>query len=160
MKRMSYDTFINGNWGEMAHVIRVADSELYMRAWVEEWPDAESMLPKDDEEHYRIMESSLHDGIKMDMYYVRSGFFFKAVMESEDYRYPLYFRYEDISECCSDREDFTTVYDCLCSIAEPSTEKYAATGEAYEIFLISDTEFEHICDILRDGDYIIVFSEE
>lgn len=159
MKRISYDAFVNGNWGEQAHVIRVLDGDLYMRAWVEEWPDAGSMIPEDDKEGFRIMESSLHDGIKMDMNNARRGTFFDAVTEAEDYRYPLYFRYEEISEHCADREDFKTVYECLCSMAEPSTEKYAVTGEGYEILLMQETEFEQIADILRDGDYIVVFSK-
>lgn len=160
MKRISYDAFVNGNWGEQAHVIRVLNGELYMRAWVEEWPDAGSMLPEEDKEGVRIMESSLHDGIRMDMDIVRCGLFFDAVTESEDYRYPLYYRYENISNCCTDREDFTTVYDCLCSMAEPFERKGVKEEKDYEILLMLESEFEQICDILRDGDYIIVFGEE
>lgn len=159
MKRISYDAFVNGNWGEDAYVIRVLEGELYMKAWVEEWPDAGSMLPEEDKEGFRIMESSLHDGIKMDMDIVRLGAFFDAVTEAEDYRYPLYFRYEEISEHCTDREDFKTVYDCLCSMAEPFERKGVQEDMDYEILLMQETEFEQIADILRDGDYIVVFSK-
>ena len=69
MERISYDAFVNGNWGEQAHVIRVLDGDLYMRAWVEEWPDAGSMLPEDDKEGFRIMESSLHRKRHLDEQY-------------------------------------------------------------------------------------------
>lgn len=160
MKRIPYDTFIHGNWGEDAYVIRVYEGELYMRAWVEEWPDAGSMLPTEDEEHFRIMESGLPNGIKLDINEVRLGSLFDAVTSSEDYRYPLYFRYEELSEHCSDREDFKTVYDCLCSMAEPYKSNGVAGELDYEIILSTPVEFANMCDILRDEDYVIVFDEE
>ena len=160
MKRIPFDTFINGAWGEDAYVIRVTDGNIFMKAWVEEWPDAGLNLPPEDKEGVRIMESSLQNGIRLDISMIRLEMLFDAVTSSEDYRYPFNFRYEENSEHCSDRENFKTVYECLCSLAEPYKSNGMAGELDYEILQMTYLEFANLCDILRDGDYIIAFSEE
>lgn len=152
MKRISYDTFIRGSWGEGAYVIKVRDGKLYMKAWVEEWPNGPEELPADDNEYYRILSTYLEPGIELNTDVVMLAPLLDAVISSEDYNNPLYFNYEADDEDNTDRADFVSVYDCLCRFATPvSSEKYD-----FNIFVFSKEELQDLCAFLRDEDYILV----
>lgn len=154
MERLYYESFIQGSYGEEVYAISVKDGEIYTKAWVEEWPDASRRIPEGVNEPFRILSTSVSEGIALDKgTIVCEKSMFKVIMEAEDYNNPLYYHYE------TDRTDFESVYDCLCSFVKPYSNHGKVDSNDYDIFKMTFEEFQSIYDALRDGDYIFVIED-
>ncbi|MBQ6856395.1 MAG: hypothetical protein IJO13_04750 [Lachnospiraceae bacterium] len=143
MKRLSKETFINGNYGEKCYAIQIRGSEFYFLGQIDEWPDSEN------ECGFRIFMPQKGE-IRLDRIALGEGII--DVTLSDDYEgTPMTYCYETKEE-----EQKQTVYESLLDLIKPYTLNERSDEDDYDIFMMNNQEISELIDALRDGDYIIV----
>lgn len=150
MKRISEETFINGNWGECVTGLRVENGNFYWLCDIEEWSDS----PEFNKEGYRIFAPYKGEiELQRDQLIINGNL---NVYEAEDYeRTPMIYDYET-EEICN---EYKSVYELMLGYIQPYERNGKSDPGDYDIFIMTREELCDFCDALRDGDYIIVLKE-
>lgn len=151
MNRISDEKFIDMAYDEDKIVgIRVKDGEFYFLAWMEDAP------------HYKIQQAMNTDGYLMDRTgLIVDGDIFSSVQATKEYdsMWLLYrmddegnLEDEDDKQYKNAHEKFLTLINCY--------ERNGVSDESdHDILMLSKDELSSICDMLRDGDYVLIVTD-
>ena len=130
--------------------IRVENGKLYFLAWMEDAP------------HYRIQRAADSDGYLLDettLFF--TGDIYSCVTETSQYNF-MYLLYElddDGNIVNEDDKEYDSEYEMFLSLIKPYEKNGVADEEDHNILVLSQDELCILCDLLRDGDYILVIEE-
>lgn len=151
MRRISDELFVKGNYDMDGIVaIRVKDGEFYFLAWMEDAP------------HYKIQKAMNSDGYLLDRSgIVIDGDVFAEVEMTKEYdnMYLLYCM--DSNGNLSDEEDnaFSNAYEKFLTLVNCYERNGQSDENDHEILELTREELSSICEVLRDGDYILIVED-
>lgn len=151
MKRISDGNFIAQQYDADKVVgIRVKNGEFYFLAWMENAP------------HYKIQQATNPNGYLLDRCRLMfDGDIYNCIIETEGYN-NMYLLYETDDEgkllhaedkvFANAHEKFLTLINCY---------ERNGTSDPYDhdILILTKDELGHFCDLLRDGDYILIVED-
>lgn len=151
MKRISDEKFVDMAYDEDKIVaIRVKDGEFYFLAWMENAP------------HYKIQQAMKPDGYLMDRAgLIFDGDIFSCVQETKEYN-AMYLLYQtDDAGNLKDESDkqFKNVYEKFLTLINCYERNGVSDESDHDILMLTKEELSSFCDMLRDGDYILIVTE-
>lgn len=142
MKRIFDETFKFGIYNpDRIVAIRIKNGEMYFLAWME------------DAQNYKVQKAVYPESCVIDIgNLMLTGDLKKCIMETDGYN-KMYNLYTTDDAELSMYEYFLSLVSCYKSQNGTSDE------EDHDIFVVTKTELSQICDVLRDGEYIIILSD-
>lgn len=148
MRRISDENFLDlkPNFDSVIG-IRVKDGEFYFLAWME------------NAEHYRIQCAMNSDGYLLDRnYLIGTGNIYETITSTKEYNsmYVLW-QLDDNEDLISENDKkFANEYERFLSLIKPYERNGKSNPDDHDILILSEKELSSFCDLLRDGDYILI----
>lgn len=151
MKRIGDDKFLEMKPNPDTVVgIRVKDGEFYFLAWMEDAP------------HYRIQQAVDYEKCMLNReYLIFDGDLLTAISCTDGYN-NMYFLYElddDGNLINDDDKEFENEYEKFLTLIKCYERNGASDPEDHDILMLTKEELSQFCDILRDGDYILIVED-
>lgn len=151
MKRISDEQFLKLKPDQDTVIgIRVKDGEFYFLAWME------------NAEYYRIQRAVTYNGYLMDRtQLIVDGDIYQAVTSTQGYNimYSLY-NIDDAGNPINDEDKrFADEYEKFLSLIKPYERNDKSDPDDHDILMLSKDELSSFCDLLRDGDYILIMTD-
>lgn len=148
MKKISDEQFLSMKPEQDSVVgIRIKDGEFYFLAWMENAP------------HYRIQQAQNPDGYLIDRNrLIGDGDIYSSVQETKEYN-AMYLHYllDDEGNVLDDIDkDFENEYEMFLTLISCNNNNWKSVEQNHTILLFLKEELISFCDLLRDGDYILV----
>lgn len=151
MRRISDETFVSANLDmDKIVAIRVKDGEFYFLAWMENAP------------HYKIQQAQSSGGYLLDRTgLIFDGDVFASVQAVKDYNhmYLLYCTDDDGNLEDEDDAQYKNAYEKFLTLVNCYERNGIAAENDHDILILSKEELGSFCDLLRDGDYILVIED-
>lgn len=151
MKRISDEKFLAIKpYPDTVYGIRVKDGEFYFLAWMEDAPN------------YRIQQATQPNGYLMDREnLIWDGNIYKAVTSTKEYNsMNLLYNLDDNGNIINDEDkEFANEYEKFLSLINPYERNGKSDPDDHDILMLTNDELSSFCDLLRDGDYILIIDE-
>ena len=151
MRRISDEKFLEIMPNQDTVVgIRVKDGEFYFLACME------------NAENYKIQQAISSNGYLMDRHQlIVDGDIFSCIQLIQEYKnmYWLYQTYNG-NLIYTDEIQFQNEYEEFLSLIKCYERNGVSNPDDHDILILSKDELSSFCDLLRDGDYILIIQEE
>lgn len=127
MYRINCNTYLQTDYGENIIALCIKDRQIYFKGW------------RENAENYDLMFARRTDCFLLDKNQCKSNSLYEVIINSDDYNNCALVTAKHNTY----QEKQKHLLSCLLSV-NPN------------ILIMSGTEFRQICDILCDGDYIII----
>lgn len=149
MRRISDEKFVDmpPYTADKVVGIRVKDGEFYFIAWMEDAP------------HYKIQKAMDPDGYLLNReHLIVDGDIFSAVQATDRYNnmYLLYCTDDSGNLINEDESKYFNEYDEFLALIKPYERNGVSDESDHDILLLDRNELSSFCDLLRDGDYILI----
>lgn len=151
MQRISDETFVKMEYDmDKIVAIRVKDGEFYFLAWMENAP------------HYKIQQAMNTDGYLMDRSgLIFDGNIFDCVQATDDYNHMnlLYCMDDNGNLGNEDDEQYKNAHEKFLTLVNCYERNGMSDEDDHDILILTKEELSSFCDILRDGDYVLIVEE-
>lgn len=151
MKRISDEMFLNTKPNpDKVFGIRVKDGEFYFLAMME------------DAEHYKIKKAMISDGYMLDRgSLIFDGNIMGNIENTSQYnKMQLLYETDDNGGLVRDDEKmYQDEYEMFLSLVNCYERNGVSDDEDHDILVLTKDELSSFCDLLRDGDYVLVVDD-
>ena len=151
MNRISDERFLKMKYNADNIVgIRIKDGEFYFIGWMENADNYKIQMPENGNGLLLSRDSIMFDGNLYD-----------AIITADGYNNMLYlYETDDDGHLIHENEKiFPDAYAEFLTLIDCYTRDGKTEDDDHDIFITTKEEFSNVCDALRDGDYIFIFSD-
>jgi hypothetical protein len=150
MERVSDERFIKMAYDKDKIVaMRVKNGDFHFLAWME------------NAEHYKIQKTKSDDGYRMTRDLLIDGDIYREVTNTKEYNNMLLlYRTDDEGHLVNkDESRYSNAYEEFLTLVK-CYERNGVSDEAdHDILVLTKNELSTVCDLLRDGDYVLIITD-